>query len=494
MELWTDIRRRVLVEGESKRQILRETGMHWTTLEKILAHSRPPGYRRRQARDQPKIGAYRERIAAILEADKTAPRKQRHTAKRIFERIRDEGYAGGYTQVKEAVRRLRRVRREVFVPLIHRPGEAQVDFGHAWIEECGVERKVVYFVMALPYSDAMFVRVYDRECTEVYWDAHREAFAFFGGVPKRITYDNTSVLVKAIISAHDRELTDGFLQLQSHYLFEHHFCRVRRANEKGVVESMVKYGRRNYLVPVPRVRGLDELNAQLLERCREDLQRRIRGKEQIKAVRLREDQAAFLPLPTTEFDACRKVNSHCSSMSLVRFDGNDYSVPVRWAHHSVVVKGYVDQVVVCHKDQEIARHRRDWGKEGVIFDPVHYLALLERKPGALDYARPLEGWALPDCFDLLRRRQRHLWGRYADLEYIRVLRLLEHHSMKTVARAIERALSHGGLTRDLIAQYLDPPRDIRRSVFVLAGRPHLRHVRVAPNRVAGYGALLGGQA
>ena len=212
MQQWSDIRLRVLVGGVSKRQILRETGMHWTTLEKILAHPEPPGYRVGQRRPQPKLGAYLDRIAEILDADKTAPKKQRHTAKRIYERIQQEGYSGGYTQVKAAVRRMRRVRREVYMPLMHRPGEAQVDFGHALVKVNGVLRHVVFFVMALPYSDALFVRVYESECTEVYWDAHRRAFEFFGGVPTRITYDNTRVLIKKILSAHDRELTDGFLQ------------------------------------------------------------------------------------------------------------------------------------------------------------------------------------------------------------------------------------------------------------------------------------------
>ena len=220
MEQWAEIRRRVLAEGVSKRQVLRETGMHWTTLERVLSHSVPPGYRQEGSRPRPKIGPYLDRIGEILEGDESAPRKQRHTAKRIFERLREAGYGGGYTQVKEAVRRLRRVRREVFVPLVHRPGEAQVDFGHALVRVNGVLRKVVFFVMVLPYSDAIFVWVYEGECAEVYWDAHVRAFEFFGGVPFRITYDNTKVLIRRILGAHDRELTDGFLQLKSHYLFD----------------------------------------------------------------------------------------------------------------------------------------------------------------------------------------------------------------------------------------------------------------------------------
>ena len=152
----------------------------------------------------------------ILEDDRRVPRKQRHTAKRIFERIQQEGYTGGYTQVKEAVRELKQKGREVFVPLIHRPGEAQVDFGFALVNVNGQLRKLPFFVMTLPYSDAIFVQVYERMSTEIYWDAHRRAFEFFDGVPVRITYDNDRTLAAEILGAHERKLTEGFLQLKSH--------------------------------------------------------------------------------------------------------------------------------------------------------------------------------------------------------------------------------------------------------------------------------------
>jgi len=157
MDQWTDIRIRVLRGKASKREILRETGMHWKTLEKILEHPEPPGYRMKEERPKPKIGLYLERIGDILESDRELPKKQRHTAKRIYERIREEGYRGGYTQVKEAVRELKRQSREVFMPLIHRPGEAQVDFGFALARVSGALRQVLFLVMVPPYSDAFFV-------------------------------------------------------------------------------------------------------------------------------------------------------------------------------------------------------------------------------------------------------------------------------------------------------------------------------------------------
>ena len=291
----------------------------------------------------------------------------------------------------------------------------------------------------------------ERECRETYWEGHLRAFAFFGGVPTRISYDNAKVLVARIVGPHDKRLSDAFLQLKSHYLFEHRFCRVRRPNEKGVVEGVVKYTRLNFLVPVPQVRDLAELNEQLAALCRGDLGRRLRGKGAPKEALLVEDQAAFLPLPAAPLDACRKVATHANSLSLVRFESNDYSVPVRWGHHPITAKGYMEQVVLCHQDEVVAVHPRCWDKEQLIFDYRHYLPLLERKPGALEHALPLAGLNLPECFAVLRRRLESAAQPRGEgtREYIRVLRLLERYPLARVKQALERALGSGapGLSR-----------------------------------------------
>ena len=171
MEDWTTIRRRILVDGISKRQVLRETGMHWKTLEKMLTHSEPPGYRQTESRALKKVGAYLERIGQMLKEDEGMPRKQRHTARRIYQRLKEEGYTGGYVSVWRAVSGLARRGQEVFMPLVHHPGEAQVDFGQALVKVNGVLRKVAFFVMALPHSDAFFVQAFERECTETFWKA-----------------------------------------------------------------------------------------------------------------------------------------------------------------------------------------------------------------------------------------------------------------------------------------------------------------------------------
>jgi len=492
MDWWTKIRLEVLRGETSKREILRREGIHWETLKKILAYSEPPGYRIKKPHPKPKIGPYLDVIQEIIQEDKALPKKQRHTAKRIYERIRDLGYQGKYTQVKEAVREFKRVNQEVYMPLIHRPGEAQVDFGYALAKVNGELRKVAFFVMALPHSDAFFVMSFERECTESYWEGHVRAFEFFGGVAQRISYDNSRVLVSRIIGPHERNLTDGFLKLQSHYLFREHFCRVRRPNEKGVVEGVVKYVRLNFFVPVPQVRDLDELNARLVALCQEDMKRRLRGKSGTKVELLKEDQAAFFDLPAVPFDACRKQPSRASSLSLVRFDDNDYSVPVRYAHHEILIKGYVDRVVLCHKEKVVAEHKRSWGKEGIFFNYMHYLPLLEKKPGSLDHARPLNDLNLPECFDTLRRRllvEEEKPGE-GTREFIRVLRLLEDYPMGRVSKAVEKALQMGAYSRDAIAQFLIPRFPWRQTSFILAKHPHLRLVKVTGPDINGYRSLL----
>jgi transposase len=447
---------------------------------------------RKHERSKPKIGPFLDRIAAILEGDKDVPKKQRHTAKRIFDRIKEEGYEGGYTQVKQTVREIRSRSREVFMPLIHRPGEAQVDFGLALAKVAGILRRILFFVMALPYSDAFFVMAFERECTETYWEGHIRAFDFFGGVPHRITYDNAKVLVSKIIGPHDRKLTDAFLQLKSHYLFDHRFCRAGRPNEKGVVEGVVKFARLNFFVPVPQVRDLEELNEKLALMCGEDLKRRLRGKGKPKSDLLADEQASFLAFPPAPFDACRKQSTTASSLSLVRFDCNDYSVPVRHAHHPIVAKGYVDRVALFYKGRRVAEHKRYWGKEGVFFNYIHYLPLLERKPGSLNHALPLAELTLPECFAVLHRRLRQEAEAEGEgtREYIRVLRLLETYDLSDVSDAVEKALRAGAHTRDAIAQFLIPHVAWEHTTFRLDGREHLQLIRVDGPDISSYQALL----
>ena len=492
MEFWKEVRRQVLTNELSQRAAMKKYGLGWHTLKKILAHAEPPGYRQSKPRPKRKLEPFLSIIHQILEGDRQAPKKQRHTAKRIFTRLREEyHYQGGKTVVKDAVRAWKQRHQEVFLPLSHPAGEAQVDFGEATVKLNGVETKVALFVMTLPYSGALFLQAFPRECTETFLEGHRRAFEFCGGVPKRISYDNSAIAVIEVLQGRERKLTKEFLRLQSHYLFQEHFCLVRRANEKGHVERLVGFGRRNFLVPVPEVASLQTLNQQLRERCLADLAERTRGKPAPKEDLLREDQAAFLPLPKQSFEARRIVDRTADSQSLVRFDDNEYSVPVSYAHRKLLVVATVEEVRLVYEDRLVAKHSRCWDRERTFFEPIHYLALLERKPGGIDHARPLENWHLPECFALLRRRLEAADTRDGTRSYIQVLRLLEKFSLMQLTEAVEYALDIDVIDADSIRTIVEHRTDQPSELFPLDGRPHLALVRVETTDVSSYQVLLG---
>ena len=266
VELYAQVRYAVQIEGVSRREAARRFGIDPRTVAKMLAFSIPPGYRRSRPAARPKLAPFIGIIGRILVEDEGRPKKQRHTSKRIFERLRDEyGYAGGITIVKDYVRVRRLRHREVFVPLRHDPGHAQVDFGEALAEIAGVERKIHFFAMDLPHSDACFVQAYPAETAEAFCDGHNAAFAFFGKVPRSILYDNTTLAVARILGDGVRQRIRVFSELQSHYLFADRFGRPGKGNDKGKVEGLIGWIRRNLLVSVPRAASLTALNEQLLE-------------------------------------------------------------------------------------------------------------------------------------------------------------------------------------------------------------------------------------
>ena len=264
--LYGRVRHAVSIEGISQREAAKVFGIDPRTVAKMLAFSVPPGYRRSQRVSRPKLDAFTGIIDQILEADKLVPKKQRHTSKRIFERLRDEhNFEGGITIVKDYIFVAKQRQREMFVPLTHPPGHAQADFGEALAVIGGVEQKIHFLVMDLPHSDACFLKAYPAETTEAFCDAHVAAFAFFGGVPASILYDNTRIAVARILGDGKRKRTRVFSEIVSHYLFEDRFGRPGKGNDKGKVEGMVGYTRRNFMVPKPRFANFDDLNAHLAE-------------------------------------------------------------------------------------------------------------------------------------------------------------------------------------------------------------------------------------
>ena len=335
VDVYLRVRRAVMVEGKSIREVSREFGLHRDTMRKMLAYSVPQGYRRQSPPRRSKLEPFTGVIDRILEDDLRRLRKLRHTAKRIFERLRDEyGFDGGYTTVKDYVREHRRQTKEMFVPLSHPPGHARCDFGEALVVIGGVEQKAHCFVIDLPHSDGCFVKAYPSETTEAFLDGHVSALAFLGGVPRSILYDNTKLAVAKILGDGRRQRTRAFTELQSHYLFEDRFGRPGKGNDKGKVEGLVGYMRRNFLVPVPSFESFDALNAYLEQRCLERMDAQLRGHTETIGQRMERDLDALLPLPPVAYDACDKQASRVSSLSLVRYRTNDYSVPVAYGYRA----------------------------------------------------------------------------------------------------------------------------------------------------------------
>jgi hypothetical protein len=376
------------------------------------------------------------------------------------------------------------------MPLSHPPGESQFDFGEARAIYRGREIKVMFCVMSLPYSDAFFCQAFPRECTETFQEGHVRAFKFFGGVPNRISYDNSKIAVAKIVGRRGEKPTREFLRLQSHYLYSHHFCLVRRPNEKGHTEGLVKFSRSNFMVPIPSFDDFEQFNEKLAEDCRNDLARKLRGKTGTKSELLKEDRLAMLPIPGNRFEARRVKNAKANSLSLVRFDRNDYSVPTQYAHREVITVGSLDRVRIVADSNVIAEHVRDWESENVHYDPVHYLALLERKPNGLDFGKPFEQWSLPDGFDILRRRLESESGGEGRREFIKVLRLLEIHAPHELGKAIDRALEIGALTIDVIRILLQEGRESPAKIFRLDDRPHLQDHNIPEPHICQYSDLV----
>jgi hypothetical protein len=348
--------------------------------------------------------------------------------------------------------------------------------------------------MDLPHSDGCLVQAYPAETTEAFCAGHNVSFEFFGGVPRSILYDNTKLAVARILGDGRRQRTRTFSELQSHYLFADRFGRPGKGNDKGKVEGLVGYARRNFLVPIPQVASFAELNAQLLECCRRRLGDRLRGHDETIGERLVRDRGAFVPLPPAPYDACEKQTARVSSLSLVRYRGNDYSVPTAYGHREVLIRGYVHEVVIACGAEEIAHHPRSYEREDFVFDPLHYLALLEQKIGALDQAAPLVGWELPAEFATLRRLLEARMGKPGKREFVQVLRLLEVFRPDDVLAGVRVALDRGVIGFDAVKHLVLCRIERRPPRLDLKVYPYLPQATVATTMAKTYLSLLAGGA
>ncbi|MDP9294133.1 MAG: IS21 family transposase [Actinomycetota bacterium] len=445
-------------------------------MRQALAAPLPPPRKRSERRPAPKLGAYRPLIDAWLLADREAPRKQRHTAKRVWQRLVDEqGAEVSERQVRRYVRTRRRELGqpvdEVFVPQVHEPGiEAEVDWGEAQVELAGQRRTVHLFLMRACYSGAAFVIAFERPTQQAFLEAHVEAFRFFAGVFATVRYDNLRSAVKQVLRGRRREEADRFVALRSHYLFESAFTRPGRegAHEKGGVEGEVGRFRRRHLVPIPSVASLQELNRLLEDGCFVELDRRIAGREQTVAEALRVESRALRELPIQDFDAAEQASPHVDSKALVTIRQNRYSVPVALVGLRVGAKISAHEIVISHDRREVARHPRLYGRFQTAARLDHYLELLRVKPGAFKGSLPLrqerERGRWPACFDeLWYALEQRYGGSEAARQMVDVLLLCREHGAGRVELAVKGVLAagaHDGRAVALLARRSEGPAQL----------------------------------
>lgn len=482
-------------DGMSSRALARHFGISRESVKKMLSFSVPPGYQRRAAIKRPKLDGFSAIIDQWRHDDLGVHRKQRHTAKRVFERLRAEhGFTGGYTIVKDYMREHERRGREMFVPLAHGPGHAQADFGEAVVVIGGVEQKAHFFALDLPHSDACYIRAYPAATSEAWVDGHVHGFAFFGRVPQSVLYDNDRCLVARILPDGTRQRAGLFSGFLSHYLIHDRYGRPGKGNDKGSVEGLVGYARRNFMVPLPRFASWEEFNVWLEDQCRKRQADILRGHSETIGQRLARDLMAMAELPPAPFEACDQATGQVNSQSLVRYKTNDYSVPVAYGHRNVWLRGYVDLVVIGCGGEIIARHPRCYAREDMVFDPVHYLPLLEKKIGALDQAAPLVEWDLPAEFQTMRRLMEARMIKAGRREYVQVLRLLETFELDDLHIAVKTALRMGAVGFDAVKHLVLCQVEKRPPKLDLDIYPYLPRANVGQTSAGSYMCLVSGDA
>lgn len=498
MDEYEVIRRAYFHEGKSIRSIASERGHGRELVRKAIAHAEPPGYKLKNPRASPVLGSYKIRIDELLAENKTLPRKQRYTSRKICELIRTEGYTGSESGVRTYVAERRKLTRTKpsYLPLEFDPGQdAQVDWYEAkvWMAEELITVQV--FVMRLNYSRAKFVMAFPFQKQEAFLEGHVQAFSFFKGVPYHIAYDNVKTAVLRILKGRNRVEQERFIGFRSHFLYESVFCTPGRGNQKGGVESDVGTTRRDFLVPIPRVNSFEELNAHLQQKCVEEMKRRVDRQPLTIGEAFEIEHPLLMPLPQGEYPCCVSRPVQANGYSQVTYETNRYSVPTRYAGRSLVLRAFPFRIEVLFMDEVISTHPRCFKREQDVLDPLHYLTLLEQRPGAFHHAKPIRRWRAqwPMVYEVLLAQLRQKWPEGRGVrEFVRILRLHQEHPDWAIEQAVRQAVEIGCTHFDgvqlCLRQILEPEVMIQ-SLDMLA-YPQLAAIGQQPLDLSLYDRLL----
>lgn len=464
VETIAKIRRYRFVEGRGIKEISRKLGLSRNTVRKVIRTGATEHQYKRQIQPLPKLGDFVALLKELLENDWKRPKKRRLTARRLFELLKAQGYEGGYDSIQRFTKKWREEKgKEItscHIPLSFSPGDAyQFDWSHEWVILGGIVQKAKVTHFRLCNSRQFIVVAYPRESQEMVFDAHNRAFSFFGGACRRGIYDNMSTAVTKVLQGKERIFNRRFVQLCSHYLVEPVACTPGSGWEKGQVEKQVKNVREWLFTPRPRFNDFEELNHWLLDQCIAICKKRKHPEDTKRSIwEVFQEEKPFLIPASTPFDGWVERECRVSRTSLVRYDRNHYSVNSKIAGKTATVRASADRIQVIKNGEILGDHARMFGRGKTIYDPWHYLEVLQYKPGALRDGAPFKHWNLPR--PLLSVQKQLLSRPGGDREFVEILVAAKTHGLEVAGRACKRALSAGTIRSEvvinLIAREIEP--------------------------------------
>jgi len=465
VETIAKIRRYFFRDGRKIKEISRLLGISKNTVRKVVRSDNTEHHYKREIQPMPQLGVHLARIEELLEEDWDRPKKRRLTAMRLFELIQTEGYSGSYDNIQRFAKKWHEKKgkgsNSSYVPLKFAPGDAyQFDWSHDMVVLNGVAQTVKVAHFRLSHSRQFFVVAYPRESTEMVFDAHNRAFSFFGGTCSRGIYDNMSTAVTKVLQGKERIFNRRFIQLCSHYLVEPIACTPGAGWEKGQIERQVKSVREWLFTPRPRFKSLEDLNSWLADQCIENCKKRKHPEYKGRTIWevFQEEKSCLVPAPLP-FDGYIERECRVSSTSLIRYDRNHYSVNSKLAGKTATIRATATSITVIKNGEIVGEHAREFGRDKTLYDPWHYIGILQYKPGSLRDGAPFENWDLPSS---LKQIQKKLLAKTrGDKEFVKILLAAQTYGLEITDRACRKALSNSTyrseVVLNLIARELDPP-------------------------------------
>jgi len=451
-------------DGKRIREIARDFNLSRNTVRSIIRSGITDQKYERTEQPHPKLGSFIERLSELLKEDTGKPVRHRRSAQILFEQLQREGYEGGYDAVRRYVGTWKKADGsasvKVFIPLEYDAGDAfQFDWSYEQVMLGGIQTEVKIAQFRLCHSRKPFCIAYTRETLEMVLDAHIRAFEFFGGVCRRGIYDNLKAVVTKVLMGKDRVFNRRFQNLASHYLFDLVACTPAAGWEKGQVENQVGVVRNRFFAKRRRFASLEELNEWLEGECRNHAatakhpELKDRTVDQVFA----EEKSKLMALPASPFDGYQESVVRVSPQLLVSFDRNRYSVNAMAVGKTVSLRAYANRIVMVMNGTVVGIHRRHLGRDKVIYDPWHYLAVLEKKPGALRNGAPFKQWDLPESMVEVRKALEDRSG--GDRQFVSILSVVGRYGLEPVATACAQVIVDKTISSDVILSILSRAHD-----------------------------------